>query len=67
MNASAHGFIYAKYNAAKILERGTECKTIEANKKGALVLMEEIGRSGEIDVEKEVKGLVDELNSKEEW
>ena len=62
MNASAHGFIYSKYNAAKILERGSECGKIKANKKGALVLLEEIHRSGELNVESDIHALVHELS-----
>ena len=39
MNASAHGFIYSKYNAAKILEKGSECKKLKPNLKASIVLL----------------------------
>ena len=37
LHASAHNFIYSKYNLSLILKKGSECGTIKPNPKAALL------------------------------
>lgn len=55
IQASAHGFVYSKYNLSQIFKQGTSCGSIKPNPKASLVYLEEIHRSGEIDVSKEIE------------
>lgn len=54
IQASAYGFIYSKYNLSRIMLNGTSCGRLKANPRAALVYLEEINRTGEMDVQKEI-------------
>lgn len=46
IHASAHGFIFSKYNVSRILAQGSSCGRLKPNPKASLVYLEEISRSG---------------------
>ncbi len=50
-HAGAHGFVHSIYNAAKIFLEGTLDGKVKKNTLAGLSLLEEVKKSGKIDVE----------------
>jgi TPR repeat protein len=57
LHASAHGFVFSKYNLSKIFAEGTYCGRVKPNKNASLTLLEEIKRLGTMDVTKDIEAL----------